>query len=83
MDHILIEKKGYLLASRNRHKNVILQHNRCNVDLDFGLSSWFVADLWGFSVHVHISFVFYLTTKHLGPRFETSLKSYSEDTFNL
>lgn len=85
MDNILVTKRGggYLPALRNIYKNVILHHYRQNLNLYFGLSSRFVADLWSFSVHVHISFVFYLTTKHLGPRFEASLKPHSKDTFNL
>lgn len=61
----------------------MLLHYKRNVNLDFGLSSRFVADLWSFSVHVHVSFVFYLSTKHLGPRFEASLEPHSEDTFDL
>lgn len=86
MDNILVTKRGqgeYLSASRNIYKNGILHHYRQNINLDFGLSSRFVADLWSFSVHVHISFVFYLTTKHLGPRFEASLKPHSKDAFDL
>lgn len=54
-----------------------------NMYLDFRLSSRFVAHLWSLCVHVHIRFVLYLATEHLGPGFEASLQPHSQYTFNL
>lgn len=53
------------------------------VYLNLGVPSRFVADLWSFSVHVHISFVLHLSSEHLGPGFETGLKTHAQDAFNL
>lgn len=54
-----------------------------NFYLDLRFASRFVAHLWSLCVHVHISFVLYLTTKHLGPGLEASLQTHSKDAFNL
>lgn len=66
-------------------KSMTKQHSTTshNSHLDFGLPSWFVADLWSLCVHVHISFVFYLATEDLSPSLKTSLKTHSQDTLNL
>lgn len=61
-------------------RNTVSGHN---AHLDLGLASWFVAHLWSFCVHVHISLVFYLASEHLCPGFEASLQTHSQDAFNL
>lgn len=45
------------------------QSDKKNMYFDFGLSSRFVAHLRSLCVHVHISLVLYLATKHLCPGF--------------
>lgn len=54
-----------------------------NAYLDLGLASWFVAHLWSLCVHVNISLVFHLASKHLGPGLKASLQTHSQDAFNL
>lgn len=72
MDNILGKENRLLRRVQESRVQATLSH--CSHHhLDFGFSSRFVAHLWSLCIHVHIRFVLYLATEHLGPGFQAGL----------